>query len=91
VVQVAVQVGSVFGLTATNFDVGGEAELYRLEGELSLKAEHMANGMESRLKQNDEPKTKKRGRASSPLPLHPSSEKLNHPEPDLNRQRELRR
>jgi hypothetical protein len=69
VVQVAVQVGSVFGLTATNFDVGWEAELYRFKGELLLNVEHIANNKEARPKQHDESRTKKKGRASSPYSL----------------------
>jgi hypothetical protein len=39
-VQVAVQVGSVFGLTATNFDGGGEAERHRLKGDSAEKLNH---------------------------------------------------
>jgi len=68
VVQVVVQAGSVFGLAATNFDVG-----WRQSGTLKV-----------------EPRAEQKGRASSPI-YPPSFEKLNHPEPDLNQRRELRR
>ena len=46
-------------LSETNLDRFWEAEIYRLKGELLLNAE--------RRMQNDERKTKKKGRASSPI------------------------
>jgi tetratricopeptide (TPR) repeat protein len=51
-------VSEALSLTATNFDVFWEAELYRQKGELLLTADSMADGNEVRPERNEEQTTK---------------------------------
>jgi tetratricopeptide (TPR) repeat protein len=55
-------------LSETTLAAFWQAEAYRVKGELLLHVDGLANDQKARLKQNDKRKTKKRGRASSPIP-----------------------